>query len=234
MFGPFIATELQIPRIIVPAIPAGVFNAWGMLVADIRHDMVHTHVMKLSDRQAAATLMDEILRDLEMRLLDTFKSEKIDVSTVTTIRYGDMRYYGQEHTIKVPLISGRIVAKEMDEIERRFTDAHKREYGFVLENNPVEIVNFHVAGISKVKRPSLRKLSDKGRSMTKALKEERRVYLGREKKTKRLPIYQKEALPLRKPFRGPAIIEEVTSTIVVTEDFKAVMDKFGNVILTRR
>lgn len=234
MFGPFIATELQIPRIIVPAIPAGVFNAWGMLVADIRHDMVHTHVMKLSDRQSAATLMDEILRDLEMRLLDMFKSEKIDVSSVTMIRYGDMRYYGQEHTIKVPLISGRIVAKEMDEIERRFIDAHKREYGFVLENNPVEIVNFHVAGISKVKRPSLQKLSDKGRSMTKALKEERRVYLGREKKTKRLPIYQKEALPLRKPFRGPAIIEEVTSTIVVTEDFKAVMDKFGNVILTRR
>lgn len=234
MFAPFIATELQIPRIVVPSIPAGVFNAWGMLVADIRHDIVHTHVMKISDREAAAPLIDQPFRSLEERLLDTFKSEGIDVSSVSAIRYGDMRYYGQEHTIKVPLMSGRISPKEMGEIERRFIDAHRREYGFVLENNPVEIVNFHVAGISKVKRPSLQKLSDKGRSMTKALKEEREIYLGRVKKTKKLPIYQKDALPLSKPFKGPAIIEEVTSTIVVTEDFKAIMDKFGNVILTKR
>jgi N-methylhydantoinase A len=234
MFAPFIATELQIPRIVVPAIPAGVFNAWGMLVADIRHDILHTHVMKISDRQTAAAPIDEIFSGLEERLLDTFKLEKLDVSTVNTIRYGDMRYYGQEHTIKVPLMSGRITSKQIEEMEERFIEAHRREYGFILENNPVEIVNFHVAGISKVKRPSLRKLSDKGRSMSKALKEEREVYLGREKKIKRLPIYEKDNLPLSKAFKGPAIVEEVTSTIVVTEDFKAILDKFGNVILTRK
>lgn len=234
MFAPFIATELQIPRIVVPAIPAGVFNAWGMLVADIRHDMVHTHVMKIGDRRTAAAVIDEIFSGLEERLLDTFKSERIDISTVSAIRYGDMRYYGQEHTIKVPLLSGKITSKEIGEIEKRFIEAHKREYGFILENNPVEIVNFHVAGISKVKRPSLQKLSEKDRSMSKALKEERQVYLGRDKKSKRLPIYQKDGLPLNRSFKGPAIVEEMTSTIVITEDFKAIVDKFGNVILTRK
>jgi N-methylhydantoinase A len=234
MFAPFIATELQIPRIVVPAIPAGVFNAWGMLVSDIRHDVLHTHVMKIGDRQTSSVLIDEIFRGLEDRLLGTFKSERIDISTVDAIRYGDMRYYGQEHTIKVPLMSGKITSKEIGEIEKRFIEAHKREYGFILENNPVEMVNFHVAGISKVKRPTLQRLSEKGRSMSKALKEERQVYLGRDKKSRRLPIYQKDGLPLNKSFKGPAIVEEVTSTIVVTDDFKAVVDKFGNVILTRR
>jgi len=234
MFAPFIATELQIPRIVVPAIPAGVFNAWGMLVADIRHDIVHTDVMKIGDKQTAAAHIDDIFNGLEKRLQDTFKSERIDISTVSTIRYGDMRYYGQEHTIKVPLMSGKITSKEIGEIEERFIEAHRREYGFILENDPVEMVNFHVAGLSKVKRPSLQKLSEKGRSMAKALKEEREVYLGRDKRTRKLPIYQKDRLPLNKPLKGPAIVEEITSTIVITEGFKAIVDKYGNVILTRK
>jgi N-methylhydantoinase A len=233
MFAPFIATELQIPRI-VPAIPAGVFNAWGMLVADIRHDIVHTDVMKIGDKQTAAAHIDDIFSGLEKRLQDTFKSERIDISTVSTIRYGDMRYYGQEHTIKVPLMSGKITSKEIGEIEERFIEAHRREYGFILENDPVEMVNFHVAGLSKVKRPSLQKLSEKGRSMAKALKEEREVYLGRDKRTRKLPIYQKDRLPLNKPLKGPAIVEEITSTIVITDGFKAIVDKYGNVILTRK
>jgi N-methylhydantoinase A len=234
MFAPFIAAELQIPRIVVPAIPAGVFNAWGMLVADIRHDIVHTDVMKIADKEIAAARIDEIFSGLERRLQDTFKSERIDISTVSTIRYGDMRYYGQEHTIKVPLMSGRITSKEVGEIEKRFINAHRREYGFVLESDPVEMVNYHVAGISRVKRPTLQKLSNKGRSISKALKEEREVYLGREKKIRRLPIYQKDYLPLNKSLMGPAIVEEVTSTIVITDDFRAIVDRFGNVILTRR
>ena len=234
MFAPFIATELQIPRIVVPAIPAGVFNAWGMLVADIRHDIVHTDVMKIGDKQTAAAHIDDIFSGLEKRLQDTFKSERIDISTVTTIRYGDMRYYGQEHTIKVPLMSGKITSKEIGEIEERFIEAHRREYGFILENDPVEMVNFHVAGLSKVKRPSLQKLSEKGRSMAKALKEEREVYLGRDKRSRKLPIYQKDRLPLNKPLKGPAIVEEITSTIVITDGFKAIVDKYGNVILTRK
>jgi N-methylhydantoinase A len=233
MFAPFIAAELQIPRIVVPAIPAGVFNAWGMLVADIRHDIVHTDVMKIADKEIAAARIDEIFSGLERRLQDTFKSERIDISTVSTIRYGDMRYYGQEHTIKVPLMSGRITSKEVGEIEKRFINAHRREYGFVLESDPVEMVNYHVAGISRVKRPTLQKLSNKGRSISKALKEEREVYLGREKKIRRLPIYQKDYLPLNKSLMGPAIVEEVTSTIVITDDFRAIVDRFGNVILTR-
>jgi len=234
MFAPFIATELQIPRIVVPAIPAGVFNAWGMLVADIRHDIVHTDVMKIGDEISSAARIDGIFSDLDKKLQDTFKSERIDVSTVSTIRYGDMRYYGQEHTIKVPLMSGKVTSREVGEIEKRFIEAHRREYGFVLENDPVEMVNFHVAGLSRVKRPSLQKLSGKGRSMAKALVEERSVYLGRDKKTRKLPIYQKDRLPFNKSLKGPAIVEEVTSTIVVTEGFKAIVDKYGNVILNRK
>jgi len=47
MFAPFIAEELNIKKIIVPFIPAGVFNAWGMLNLDVIHDATETRIMKL-------------------------------------------------------------------------------------------------------------------------------------------------------------------------------------------
>jgi N-methylhydantoinase A len=234
MFAPFIASELQIPKIIIPAIPAGVFNAWGMLVSDIRHDVVHTHVMKLTNKVEDAETIKNIYHALEKQLFDTFTMEKINLDQVVIIRYADMRYYGQEHTIKIPVMPGEIGVKEVEGMEAEFIKSHEREYGFVLKDNPVEMVNLHVVGISRVKKPSLKELTNHGKKVDEALKEEREVYLGRTQGFRNIPIYSKDLLPIEKVFNGPAIIEENTATVVVTENLKAKMDKFGNIIISIR
>lgn len=234
MFAPFIASELYIPRIIVPVIPVGVFNAWGMLVADVRHDLVKTRITKLTNRDEDAKLIDELYDSLQKQLLQIFASERAEPEKVTIVRYADMRYYGQEHVIKVPVMGGRIGVKEVMEIEKAFIDAHEREYGFTLEDNPVEIVNFHTTGILRVKKPTLSKLSQEGRTMGKALKEEREVYFGKTERLKKTPIYARDLLPTDAELSGPAIIEETSSTIVVTKDFKAKTDKFGNILITKK
>ena len=231
MFAPFIASELQIPTIVVPAIPAGVFNAWGMLVADVRHDLVHTYVMKILNRADDAEMIGNIYCGLENQLLETFSMEGISPHQVSIVRYADMRYYGQEHTIKISVTSNKIAAKEVEEMEKVFIVAHEREYGFTLEGNPVEIVNLHVVGISKVKRPTLQEVPEIERGVDKALKEEREVFLGKREGFKKIPIYSKDFLPMDEEVDGPAIIEETTSTIVVTEAFKMKMDKYGNITL---
>lgn len=233
MFAPFITSELQIPRIVIPAIPAGVFNAWGMLASDIRHDVVHTHVMKLTNKVGDAEAIKNIYGALEKQLFNTFTIERINLDEVSIIRYADMRYYGQEHTIKIPVMLGEVGVKEVEQMEREFIDSHEREYGFVLEGNPVEMVNLHVVGISRVKKPLLQELSNRDRNVDEALKEEREVYLGRVEGFKKMPIYSKDLLPSETVLTGPTIIEENTATIIVTEDLTAKMDKFGNIIVIR-
>src|SRR5439155_1104159 len=47
MFAPFIARELEIGTIVVPSVPPGVFSAWGMLVTDVKHDLVLTQTLLL-------------------------------------------------------------------------------------------------------------------------------------------------------------------------------------------
>ena len=234
MFAPFISSELQIPKIVVPAIPAGVFNAWGMLAADIRHDMVHTHIVKITDRDQASGVISKTYEELESQIFTVFSSEGVERNRVEILRYADMRYYGQEHTIKVPLASRTYGAEQVKDMEGRFVEAHQREYGFTLPGNAVELVSFHVVGISRVKKPPLRPLTGSGRSMEKAYLGDRDVYLGRPVGSKRIPIYKRELLPAKAVVKGPAIIEENTSTIVVGEEFVSRLDEYGNILIVRK
>src|SRR5207237_10034898 len=48
MHASALARELHVPRVIVPPAP-GHFSAWGMLMSDLRHDLVQTHFAREAD-----------------------------------------------------------------------------------------------------------------------------------------------------------------------------------------
>jgi N-methylhydantoinase A len=231
LFAPFIAEELKISVIIVPAIPAGVFNAWGMMMADIRHDILYTKVSMIKATKDVADFINETFNLLERQILKIFEEEGFEPEKVILVRYADMRYYGQEWTLKIPIMSGKIGLEEINEIERRFHETHEQEYGFKLLGNPVEIVNFHVTGIYKTAKPKLKELSEGG-SLDRAYMGEREVYFGKRDGFKAVPIYKRELLPRDSLIIGPAVIEEITATTIIPINFRAKVDKYGNLIIT--
>lgn len=228
MFAPFISEELEIKKIIVPIIPPGVFSAWGMLTTDIRHDLVVTEIVRL-DREGASRRVNEIYGELEVKMLDIFK-EELNVTEVVLQRYADMRYYGQEHTVKVPIPSGSIDDDEIKKIIDRFHEHHEREYAFRLDS-PVEVVNFHLVGEYRVKKFELKELNNVGESIDEAIMQERRIYINGDEL--RVLVYNKQRLPPRYKIEGPAVIEDPTSTILVLTSQKAIVDKYGNVNVLR-
>lgn len=231
LFAPFIAEELKIPVVIVPAIPAGVFNAWGMMMADIRHDILYTKVSMIKATKDVADSVNETFNLLERQILKIFEEEGFEPEKVILIRYADMRYYGQEWTLKIPIMGGKIGLEEINEIERRFHEIHEQEYGFKLLGNPVEIVNFHVTGIYKTAKPKLKELPEGG-SLDRAYMGEREVYFGKRDGFKAVPIYKRELLPRDSLIIGPAVIEEITATTIIPINFRAKVDKYGNLIIT--
>jgi len=230
MFAPFIAEELEIGTVVVPSIPPGVFSAWGMLVTDIRHDLVLTHTIRL-DSEANLPKINEIYRELEERMVSLFRQEGLDPGQLVFVRHADMRYKGQEHTVRVEVMGGRIGPAEAAELVARFNAAHERKYAFKLEGSPVEIVNFHLTGILRLKKASLSEMALKEGSVEKALKEEREVYLGGQ--FNRWPVYERALLPANSRLTGPAIIEDPTSTIIALAGQKVLIDKYGNIIIRR-
>ncbi len=100
-----LAKELGIKRVVVP-IAASVFAAWGMLMTDLRHDYIQTYIRRVKNIDLKA-LNDEYTR-LETNATKQFKEEGITKDNVLFSRFADIRYVGQEHTVKVPVPAGDI------------------------------------------------------------------------------------------------------------------------------
>jgi N-methylhydantoinase A len=228
MFAPFIAQDLEINKIIIPSIPPGVFSAWGMLLTDLRHDLIATNVMKINEN--AIDQINETFKGLDKKMIRIFEiDEKVPNDKVLISHYMDMRYKGQEHAAKIPF-EERLLRKEtLPTLIERFHSYHEREYNFKLPNSQVEVVNFHVVGMSSVEKPEISEVERKISLMESAIKENREVFLNGNRST--LPVYDRREMPVDIRTKGPAIIEDPTSTALVLTNQEFWNDKYGNIII---
>ena len=219
-----LAEELMVPKVIVP-VNSSVFSAWGMLMCDLRRDFLQTRVMVLSDQ--TRTEIAETYSEIEARAIDGCVAEGMPRDKMRIERFADMRYDGQEHTVKVPFPAGEITSEAIGDAAEAFHAAHEREYTF-RQNVPVEIVNFHVVVFSEVTKHSLPELKKTGRSVDKARTGWRRVDFD-EAGVHEAEVYDARALEPDMTLIGPAIIEDPTTTIVITPGKQARMDAYGNI-----
>ncbi|MBS7654851.1 hydantoinase/oxoprolinase family protein [Candidatus Bathyarchaeota archaeon] len=228
MFAPFIAEELQVSSVMVPTIPSGVFNAWGMIGLDIRHEIIQTNMMLIRESEDSIYSINRFFEELENKVKEIFRDEGIDPRTIEIMKYLDMRYEGQAHALKIQCLSGKL--RRVEDVAERFHEEHYNEYGFNLPKGNIEIVNFHVVGVHRVTPPNIEKRAVHG-SLKDAHLGEREVYMESEEVL--VPIYKKENLPSDAILKGPCIIESDTSTVIVTQGFKAIHDEYGNIILIK-
>ncbi|MCL4447124.1 MAG: hydantoinase/oxoprolinase family protein [Candidatus Thermoplasmatota archaeon] len=221
MLAPFIASDLRIERILIPSIPLGVFSAWGMLVSDTRYEKLKTITTQL--RETNCNDVEREFKLLEEEILEQFDPDPSTRPSI--IRYGDLRYKGQEHTIKVKL-PAHIGIDNLKEIIELFHTAHQQEYTFRIDENPVELVNVHVVGLLENNEYRLKTWDSTGNGRQKT---ERDVYI--DGKITRFPVYERSNLVTSMTIKGPAIIEEETATSILTKEQVGRVDKFGNILV---
>jgi len=215
-----LARELQIKKIVVPTNP-GTFSAWGMLVTEPVHDFIRTRVTLSSDENMA--FVSDMYQRMMAEAAEFVRRGGYSVDEVTFLRYADMRYHGQEHTVRVT-----IGALDRSEIEARFHQGHERAYTFRLSSNPIEYVNFLVSANVAIPmaKPGPYTPEHNGRDAVKGV---RNVLF--EEGWLETKIYQREAIPITSPVNGPAVIEESSSTTIVHPGHRAEIDRLGNLIV---
>ncbi len=226
MHGADLARELQVKELIVPQ-NAGVFSAFGMLMSDIRRDYIRTSVITLSE--ASSKVLVTNFDDMKNEALTNFKVDNYKKEQVTFTYYGDLRYMGQEHYVKVKLeaITGVHFIKD---IITQFHREHKRQFTFELDA-PVELVNYHLVAEVEVDKPDFPKTKNSGKKIADAIFDVREVDyddLGKHQTS----FYHRHLLEPNMTFKGPAIIAENATTTVVTPNHKVYVDEYGNLILT--
>jgi len=225
-----IAQELGIPKVIVP-MNSGVFSAWGMLMADLRHDFAMTHIQPLEQSQVSE--INTIFQDLEGRLRDIFKQENIADSDIEITHLMDLRYLGQEHTLSV-VVPNNFAELDKVSASKAFDDLHLAAYGHNAPEEPKEVVSMKAIGIGKVKKPNVQIIPAGNKEPEKkAQTGERKVYRGNGS-FESYRIFRRENLLGGNVIYGPAVIEEITATTVVESNQVCTVDQYGNLIITQK
>ena len=217
-----LARELHIPKVVVPPHPA-VFSAWGMLMSDMRRDYVRTRPVRLDAAHAAD--VKTAYHELECTAREDFTADGITPDHMRIERFADMRYDGQEHTVKVAFPSGPIDGAALERARQSFHAEHERAFTFRLDT-PVITVNFHVAVHGLVDDPEIPRLTAMDGSLHGAMRETRAVDFDLDGRHE-TPIYERARLGPRVEVTGPAVIEEPDTTIVLPPGARATVDPYG-------
>jgi N-methylhydantoinase A len=175
-------------------------------------------------------LLNDTYAALERKLVALYQEEGLKEGVVVE-RTADFRYYGQEHTISVPVLTGTLTERDVQELSTTFHQFHEREYGFCLDS-PVELVNLRVSGTVRVPKPTPQYLAATQRDLAAARPSERMVYWSKEGRVATV-VLRRDQLPPQARLTGPAIIEEPTTTVLIPGAFAAGVDDLGNLILER-
>ena len=118
----YLAKELNIRKVIVP-IAAPVFSAWGMLMTDVRHDYIQTNIRRMNE--VSAEELNDMWEGLLSQAQEQFEKEDIPKENIVCNYIADMRYMGQEHTVKVNVPPIPWSEETKEEIIQRFHDTHE-------------------------------------------------------------------------------------------------------------
>ena len=226
LFAGALAQELEIPRAVIPPAPA-VFSAWGILNADFREDVTRTYVTASADLKVNE--LEDKFEELEKTSLEKLRRNGLANESVRFIRAADMRYVGQEHTVRVPLSS--ISVKDLGDLERYFDKIHERIYEHALPGTPTELVSLRVAAIHEMKKPSLQQIRVGEADSSVAVKESRPIHFEGVGGAVDCRVYDREKFLAGNRIDGPAIVEEWNSTVIVFPGQHLVVDAFGNLII---
>jgi N-methylhydantoinase A len=217
-----LARKLGSQRILIPP-NAGVGSALGFFTAPRAFDLTRSHKAPLDDADFAS--IETIFRDLEAEGARTLCSSG-SAEEILFERTVDVRFVGQgsETNVAVPERDFRDVTPE--EIRRRFDETYEKLYGRTYPS-PVEFINFKVRARLPKRLLQLARIDDTSRRLEDAVKGKREAYSREAGSFVPHTVYDRYRLPPGARFRGPAIVEERESTLVVGEGGAVRVDEYG-------
>lgn len=223
-----LAQELGIPRVLVPR-AAGTFCSLGLLVADIRSDHVVSHLVRpQTDGLAEVWSAFERLRSEGRNVLDAEGIPEDRRSFELTI---DARYVRQNYELPVALAADEVRKIDATTLCQRFHTAHAAKYGYSRPEFAVEFVNMRLTAVGELPKPELPALPGRDDEALSP-RSHRPVRFGNGHGWVTTPIFARDDLRSLDSVAGPAIVEQLDTTVLVPPGYRAAVDTVGNLVIS--
>ncbi|MGF9916839.1 hydantoinase/oxoprolinase family protein [Paenibacillus ehimensis] len=224
-----LARELGIPRILVPPSP-GTFCSLGLLVTDVRSDYVRSMLLESTggSMETIRGLFSAMMREGAAML----EKEGIPEPKRRYVLGLDLRFKGQNYELTLPVEWSELTDDGVQGILTRFHEQHEKQYGYSNRSGVIEFVNYRVTALGELPKAALRRTEESG-SRSVQPTSRREVYFA---ETDRpgyydTPIYQRSELVPGDRLAGPAIIEQMDSTILILPGQTAGVDPYRNLVI---
>lgn len=221
------AEELGVTRVLIPK-TAPAFSALGLLVADYLVDKVRACLAAATEADPA--VIGGMFTELEKAAESELRAAGLPAKRFSHQRFAQCRYPGQTWDIDVGVPAGRMTAATLADLAERFHAQHEDKHTYARRDEDVLISGVRVRSkglVDKPPSPTLR--------ASKAIpkpKSTRPAYFGAG--FKKTAVYDGEAMRASQQIKGPAIVEEPFTTIVVPPRWTLTLDRRGNYVATTR
>lgn len=225
-----VARDLGMKQVIIPVNP-GALCAVGLVNTDLMYDFSKTE-MQLSSRVKYGVLSKDyaaLEKDAHDKLIeDNMREEDIIIQ-----RVADCRYEGQGYEIRVPVIGGEVNAELIEQLKESFHQAHKKQFGRSYRDVDVEIVNIRVVATGSIEELKAVKIPAGTEDCSEAVTGERTVTFKADGKPSRVStkIYDRSLLKANNMIQGPAIINQMDTTIVIEPECVGRVNDYGIIVI---
>ena len=201
-----IIEKMGMDRVVIPLYP-GLCSAFGAAIADFQVDKVWSTNYR-SDRLDLAAVIRQF-RNLEAAARKELREEGFAAAPQVR-RSISMRYAGQNYEHDVGL-RGDMGADSIRAAFAEFDRLHERLYGYSISGEVIELIRVNVTAVGRTGKPRLKAPRRYGRPRPRRV---RPVYFA-DSGFVRCRVFHRDDLPGGFSLSGPAVIEEVDSTILL-------------------
>jgi N-methylhydantoinase A len=173
---------------------------------------------------------------MEKEAVAIFTRQGIKERDMVVVHGAEMRYFGQLRDIDVVLpekkIGSQFTKATLKELVATFHTRHQALYGWGDPALPAMIALLKLRVIGRRRPFVLTKQPRSGKNPSGALKRKRRVYFKETGGFIETPCYDGDKLRYGNVIKGPAIIEEKKTTVVVPHQAIVTVDAYENYLVT--
>jgi N-methylhydantoinase A len=225
-----LAREMGITKVLISKLASGLC-AFGQILSDVKYNYMAPAPVRLEGPESAARL-DALFKGLEVRGMKDLKADDFTEDRISIRRSLDMRYVGQVHECTVAVEAFAIDEAALERLKQAFHTRHEELYTYSEPQSAVEVVNVESAISGAVDRPT-RMVIAAGHGAHTALKGTRPMIFNAEGTPQDTPVYDGALLGAGDALLGPAVIQEVTTTLVIEPGWQAELHATGVYIVTQ-
>lgn len=231
LFSGFLAEALDMRGVIVPAHP-GVFAAEGLLMSDIRHALQAPCDGVVTDT-AAATAFTAAAKQLQIEAGEMLAQDGMEEDRRSFRCFAGLRYVGQFHELQVEIAPDALRDWDADAVMAQFHAQHEHIYGHASPGSPVEFVSLQVDAMGRIDKPEATKGADQPTLDTDG-SQTRPVLFDSDHGFVDARIIDRATLAQGDTVRGPAIITQLDSTVIVAPGEVATVAARRTILIERK